>query len=78
MQLLKKVGLKEKYESVLWGYLNTTISQSVAEYQVEPEQTSISTSSNYTPFSSEELGERLTKAVEGRTPTQVCYFARGM
>ena len=76
MQLLEKVGLKEIYESTLWGYLSTTICQTVAVYQVEPKQTPISAFSPCTPFSGEKLGALLIKAVEGLTPTQVCSITK--
>lgn len=38
MQLLEMVGLKEEYEDVLWSYLNTTVSQTVTDYQVDTKE----------------------------------------
>ena len=54
---------------------STTVSYSVHEYQVEAQHPTLSLSSPLTPFSPEELGDLLIKAVEDKTPTEVgCYL----
>ena len=74
MHLLERVGLKERYEDAIWNYLGTVITQTVSEFQVDHK---ISDTLDFTPttqYSPEELGNLLTKAVEGLTPTQVTMF----
>ena len=67
--------MREKYEPLIWSYLSTTVSYSVHEYQVEAQHPTLSLSSSLTPFSPEELGDLLIKAVEDKTPTEVgCYL----
>ena len=49
-----------------------TVSQTVSDYQVEAKQKNMLTNSpDHTPFTSEEVGKLLVKAVEGLKPTQV-------
>ena len=71
-QLLEMAGLKEEYEDVLWSYLNTTVRQTVTDYQVDTKEKNMLTSSpDHTPFTADEVGKLLVKAVEGLKPTQV-------
>ena len=32
MQLIERVGLKERYEDAIWNYLGTVITQTVSEF----------------------------------------------
>ena len=70
--MLEKVELRDKYESVIWTFLSTTVSDSVLEYQVEAQQRMQSLSTPATPFSPEELGDLLVNAVKTMRPTEVC------
>ena len=64
------MNLRKQYKSTLWAYFDTTIRQSVTEFQVQPKETA-TISPHGAPLSAEELGELLVKAVDGLTPAQV-------
>ena len=68
MQLFEMVGLREEYES----YLNMTVSWTVTDYQVDAKEKNMLTSSpDHTPFTPDEVGKLLVKAVEGLKSAQV-------
>ncbi len=60
--------MRETYESTLWEYMQTTVLQSVEDYQVQKELPMLLSAP---PFSQKELGYLLLKAIEGKTPAEV-------
>ena len=65
--------MREKYQSLIWSYLTITVSYSVLEYQVEVQHLTRHCHPPLIPFSPEEQGNLLLKAVEVTKPTEGGY-----
>ena len=70
LQLLDKLVLREKYEVVIWNFIQTAVSEAVSVFQTQtlPPQ-SVSTSA--APFTGQQLGDLILQAVSGKTPAEV-------
>ena len=70
LQFLEKLGLRSKYEVIIWNFIQTAISEAVNLFQtqiVQP-QTDLASSA---PFNSQQLGDLFIQAISGKTPAEV-------
>ena len=70
LQFLEKLGLRSKYEVIIWNFIQTAISEAVNLFQtqiVQP-QTDLASSA---PFNGQQLGDLFIQAISGKTPAEV-------
>ena len=70
LQFLEKLGLRSKYEVIIWNFIQTAISEAVNLFQtqiVQP-QTDLASSA---PFNGQRLGDLFIQAISGKTPAEV-------